>query len=227
MPLYTEQSELNSLEIFPSLNVINVRKTNTTFKDGVKFSEQKDNRSYSTEQFSDFEINVAPLGDSLLNIVAGFSEAAVAALQEIPATLAVKNQELADKDQEISSLQTAHATALSVKDQEKQTALAAKDAIIAELEARVEELTPPEHNGVPQSVTRRQARQALLLAGLLDAVPLALAAIPDATQSRLAQIEWEDSLTFERQRPLLIQLSTALGLNSEQLDQLFITADGL
>ena len=216
MPVYTEQSTLNSLEIFPSLNVINVRKTNTTFKDGVKFSEQQDNRSYSTEQFSDFEINVAPLGDSLLNIVAGFSEAAVTAAEQIPATLAAKNQELQDKDQEITDLETAHAAALSVK-----------DAVIAELEAQILELTPPENNGVPQSVTRRQARQALLLAGLLDAVPLALAAIPDATQRRLALIEWEDSLTFERQRPLLIQLSTALGLSSEQLDQLFITADSL
>lgn len=86
---------------------------------------------------------------------------------------------------------------------------------------------PPEPVAVPESVTRRQARQALLLAGLLDAVPAAIAAIPDATQRQLAQIEWEDSLQFERSRPLLIALATALGLTSAQLDQLFISASAL
>lgn len=80
---------------------------------------------------------------------------------------------------------------------------------------------------VPHSVTRRQARQALLLAGLLDSVDPAIAAIPDTTQRRLAQIEWQDSLEFERQRPLLISLATALGLDSAALDQLFITAKTL
>jgi hypothetical protein len=77
---------------------------------------------------------------------------------------------------------------------------------------------------IPFSVTRRQARQALLLAGLLDSVDTAIAAITDATQRKLAQIEWEDSQDFERNRPLLVSLSAALGLNSAQLDQLFITA---
>jgi hypothetical protein len=80
---------------------------------------------------------------------------------------------------------------------------------------------------VPASVTRRQARQALLLAGLLDQVPTAIASIPDATQRALAQIEWEDSQTFERSRPLLIQLADALGLNEQALDDLFIQASKL
>lgn len=77
---------------------------------------------------------------------------------------------------------------------------------------------------VPTSVTRRQARQALLLAGLLDSVDPAIAAIPDTTQRKLAQIEWQDSQDFERHRPLLVSLASALGLTSAQLDQLFITA---
>ena len=80
---------------------------------------------------------------------------------------------------------------------------------------------------VPQSVTRRQARQALLLAGLLDSVEPAINAIPDATQRRLSLIEWQDSLEFERNRPLLVSMGTALGLTSAQLDQLFITAASL
>lgn len=80
---------------------------------------------------------------------------------------------------------------------------------------------------VPQSVTRRQARQALLLAGLLDDVPAAITAIPDETQRRMAQIEWEDSLEFVRTRPLVIQIGAALGLDDAALDQMFITAASL
>ena len=86
---------------------------------------------------------------------------------------------------------------------------------------------PPPAAGVPQQVTRRQARQALLLAGLLDQVGPALAAITDPVERGLAQIEWEDSQVFERNRPVLLQLASALGLDDAQLDQLFITAAGL
>jgi len=80
---------------------------------------------------------------------------------------------------------------------------------------------------VPQTVTRRQARQALFLAGLLDSVEPAIAAIPDVTQRRLAQIEWEDSLEFDRKRPLVIGIGTALGLTSAGIDELFTTASTL
>lgn len=77
---------------------------------------------------------------------------------------------------------------------------------------------------VPQSVTRRQARQALLLAGLLDNVQPAIDSIADPVQRSMAQIEWDDSQQFERKRPLLISLAAALGLGEEALDNLFIQA---
>lgn len=77
---------------------------------------------------------------------------------------------------------------------------------------------------VPAKVTRRQARQALLIAGLLDDVQPAINAIADPMQRGLAQIEWDDAQEFERHRPLLIQLATALGLDDEALDNLFIQA---
>ncbi len=80
---------------------------------------------------------------------------------------------------------------------------------------------------VPQQVTRRQAKQALLLAGLLSNVQPAIDAIPDATQRALAQLEWDESLNFERHRPILIALAGALGLDSDDLDDLFRTAAGL
>ncbi len=77
---------------------------------------------------------------------------------------------------------------------------------------------------VPQMVTRRQARQALLMAELLDDVQPAIDAIPDPVQRRMAQIEWEDSLEFVRSRPLVIQIGAALGLNESALDALFTHA---
>lgn len=86
---------------------------------------------------------------------------------------------------------------------------------------------PAAPSTVPRSVTRRQARQALLLAGLLDAVQPAIDAIPDMVQRGLAQIEWDDSQEFERNRPLVASIGMALGLNSAALDDLFITASRL
>ena len=77
---------------------------------------------------------------------------------------------------------------------------------------------------VPASVTRRQAKQALLLNGLLANVQPAIDAVPDATQRAMIQIEWDDSQVFERDRPALIALGSALGLSSAQLDALFIQA---
>lgn len=79
---------------------------------------------------------------------------------------------------------------------------------------------------VPESVTRRQARQALLLAGLLDSVQPAIDAIPDPIERGLVQIDWDDSQEFERHRPTLLMLASALGLTEEQVDTLFIAAAG-
>jgi hypothetical protein len=80
---------------------------------------------------------------------------------------------------------------------------------------------------VPQEVTRRQALQALLLAGKLAQVQPAIDAIPDATQRGLMQIEWDDSQTFVRTRPSLIAIGTAIGLDSAAIDALFVQAAAL
>lgn len=77
---------------------------------------------------------------------------------------------------------------------------------------------------IPPKVTRRQARQALLLAGKLQMVEPAINAIPDATQRAMIMIEWQDSLEFERTRPSLIALAAAIGMTSADLDALFIQA---
>ena len=83
---------------------------------------------------------------------------------------------------------------------------------------------PQNSVSVPQKVSARQAHQALILAGLYDNVQAAIDAIPDGTQRAMAQVEWDKSNEFERSRPLLIQLAESLGLDSEALDNLFITA---
>lgn len=77
---------------------------------------------------------------------------------------------------------------------------------------------------VPASVTRRQARQALVLAGKFDLVQPAIDAIPNALQRKLMQIEWDDSQAFERDRPSLIAIGGAIGLTSAEVDDLFRTA---
>ena len=101
------------------------------------------------------------------------------------------------------------------------------DAAEFEAELASADMSIPVAQAIPQAVTRRQARQALLLAGVLGSVQSAIDGIADPVQRGMAQIEWDDSQAFERNRPLLIALGAALGLDSAELDQLFITASGL
>lgn len=83
---------------------------------------------------------------------------------------------------------------------------------------------PPPPPVVPAAVTMRQARLALLGAGLLDDVDTAIAAIPDETTRRAAQIEWEFSNEVQRNNSFTALLGAGLGLGSEQVDALFIQA---
>ena len=73
---------------------------------------------------------------------------------------------------------------------------------------------------VPDVVTMRQARLALLQNGMLTQVNTAVANMP-GTAGDAARIEWEFSSTVERNRPLVQSLIGALGLTEAQLDDLF------
>ncbi len=77
-------------------------------------------------------------------------------------------------------------------------------------------MVEPELGPVPESISPRQARLALLAAGLLDA---AEAAVNQA--GPVAKIYWEYAVEWRRDEPVLIQLAAALGLTPEQLDDLF------
>lgn len=89
----------------------------------------------------------------------------------------------------------------------------------------VRDLTPAELKArVPTVVTMRQARLALLQAGLLSQVEAAIAAIEDAAQRQAVQIEWEYAAEVDMTHPWVQALATALGLTAAQLDALFTQA---
>lgn len=81
---------------------------------------------------------------------------------------------------------------------------------------------PPEPVQVPQVITIRQAKLALLAAGLLDDVDAAV-----ATADRATQIEWEYATEVHRSWPTISAVATVAGLTSEQVDNLFIAASNL
>ena len=71
-------------------------------------------------------------------------------------------------------------------------------------------------NPVPQQVTMRQARLALLSAGLLDDVELVIAAA-----GRAAQLEWEYAAVVERSNPAVAAVQQQESLSDAQIDDLF------
>ena len=68
-----------------------------------------------------------------------------------------------------------------------------------------------------QVVSRRQAKQALLRADLLDDVDAAIA----ASANRAWQIDWAEAQEFRRDWPALVAMQPALGLSDAQIDDLF------
>ena len=80
--------------------------------------------------------------------------------------------------------------------------------------------------GVPKEVTMRQARLALLENSLLANVQPAINSLPEPDKTK-AQIEWEYSNALQRGNPFVAVLGAALGLSSQDLDDLFIQAAAL
>ena len=71
-------------------------------------------------------------------------------------------------------------------------------------------------NPVPQQVTMRQARLALLGVGLLDDVEMVIAAA-----GRAAQLEWEYAAVVERSNPAVAAVQQQESLTDAQIDDLF------
>lgn len=85
---------------------------------------------------------------------------------------------------------------------------------------------PPKPVTVPSTITPRQARLALLQAGLLSQVETAITSL-ESPAKESAQIEWEYATSIERDSEWINQLGGALNLDSEGIDTLFITASTL
>lgn len=81
----------------------------------------------------------------------------------------------------------------------------------------------PPPSEIPQTVTMRQCRIALLDAGLLDAVQSSIATMP-GTDGERARIDWEYALEVRRDWPLIGYMAGDLGLSDEQVDGLFMAA---
>lgn len=79
---------------------------------------------------------------------------------------------------------------------------------------------------VPQKVTMRQARLALLDADLLSSVDAAIESLDEPHRSA-ARIEWEYAQDVERHSPLTEMLGAALGLTGADIDALFFAAEGI
>ena len=85
---------------------------------------------------------------------------------------------------------------------------------------------PPAPPAVPSAVTMRQARLALLGAGLLAGVDAAIDSLP-SPQKEAARIEGDYATEVQRSSGLVSMMVVALGLDDAALDALFIGAAAL
>jgi len=81
-------------------------------------------------------------------------------------------------------------------------------------------------NHVPVLVTPKQARLAMLDAGILATVEGLIAGM-EGVDGQKARIVWEWANEIRRDDPLLVSLASSLGMTSAQIDQLFIAASAL
>jgi len=85
---------------------------------------------------------------------------------------------------------------------------------------------PPDANAIPQSVSMRQIRLALLKAGKLGSANTLITA-KTGLKGRSTQIEWEYASEIQRDSSLIAEFGTALGMDRAALDALFVVASGL
>lgn len=84
--------------------------------------------------------------------------------------------------------------------------------------------TPDPEIYVPQEVTPRQMRVALIMSGISTAnIEAMISALPEPDQS-IVRTTWEYSTAFERENPILNSMASNLGLTQSDVDDLFILA---
>jgi hypothetical protein len=95
------------------------------------------------------------------------------------------------------------------------------------------DLTPPDVPvyvadpvAVPQSVSMRSARLALLQAGVLSTINTTIASMP-GVEGDAARIEWEYAQEVRRDSALVLSLIPLLNMTDSEIDGLFILAGSL
>lgn len=99
--------------------------------------------------------------------------------------------------------------------------------IVSDTDDYMQKLLSTPRRVVPEQVTPRQARQALLLQGITTEMVVGAMNTLPSPQKELALIEWEYSTAFLRNNPLVAAVGQMLGWNSTQLDDLWIGASKL
>lgn len=92
---------------------------------------------------------------------------------------------------------------------------------------------PEEPEPVPHSITAWQAKAGLAMtphpqAGtMLIAAEAALAAMPDGAEKIVVLSAWNNNANFDRTSPTILSFGAALGMTSDDLDDLFRLGGGL
>ena len=89
--------------------------------------------------------------------------------------------------------------------------------------AEVQDVAVTPINPVPQSISMRQARLALLQIGKLQQINSAITSLP-SPQKEEAEIEWQYSNEVQRYNGFVSLLAPTLGLSETDIDDLFILA---
>jgi hypothetical protein len=80
---------------------------------------------------------------------------------------------------------------------------------------------------IPESITPRQAKQALFLNGITAAMVVAAINQLPSPNKELALIEWEDSTAFLRANPLVNQIGAVFGKTSAEIDAMWVLGASL
>lgn len=105
------------------------------------------------------------------------------------------------------------------------------DIVLAEDEELVDFIPDNEVTEIkiaPETVTRRQLRQALILSDFdLSIIDNFINSVEDEKERLILDNYWNASTEFERNHPILIDFSNKLNFTTEQTNDLFILANTL
>jgi hypothetical protein len=105
------------------------------------------------------------------------------------------------------------------------------DIVLAEDEELVDFIPDNEVTEIkiaPETVTRRQLRQALILSDFdLSIIDNFINSVEDEKERLILDNYWNASTEFERNHPILIDFSNKLDFTTEQINDLFILANTL